>query len=301
MRAPGRQANLVVGPWSHTSQQGYLGEVNFGMAASAELLGFRGRFADLELGWFRQWLASDSPDTGVDLPPGPELPSVLLFVMGANQWRAEQEWPLARAVDTDLFLRAGDRLAFDAPEAAEGTDAFTYDPADPVPTTGGALLMSDEFPPGPLDQARVEARADVLVYTTGPLAEDLEVTGRIRAHLTAATDAPTTDWVVRLCDVDTEGVSRNIVDGIVRAVTTPGEFTEQVVDLWSTSYVFRTGHRIRVQVTSSNFPRWDRNLNTGEPIDRGTRSRPAHQQIAHDATRPSRIVLPVIPAPTKGQ
>ena len=137
----------------------------------------------------------------------------------------------------------------------------------------------------------------MLVYTTDPLAEDLEVAGRVRAHLSAASDAPTTDWVVRLCDVDTEGISRNIVDGIVRAVATPGEFTEQVVDLWSTSYVFRAGHRIRVQVTSSNFPRWDRNLNTGEPIHQGTQSRPARQQIAHAGTLPSRIVLPVIPAP----
>ncbi|MFI6366341.1 CocE/NonD family hydrolase [Nocardia sp. NPDC050630] len=106
---------------------------------------------------------------------------------------------------------------------------------------------------------------------------------------------------VRLCDVDIQGISRNIVDGIVRAVATPGEFTEQVIDLWSTSHVFCAGHRIRVHVTSSNFPRWDRNLNTGEPIEQGTRSRPARQEIAHNATQPSRIVLPVIPAPTKGQ
>jgi putative CocE/NonD family hydrolase len=286
MRAAGRPANLVMGPWSHTGTTGYLGDVNFGLAASAELLGFRGRFADLELGWLRSRLAPG------DDPAQPELPPVLLYVMGINQWREEQEWPLARAVDTDLYLRAGHRLAFDAPDAGEGADGYGYDPADPVPTTGGALLMSNEFPPGPLDQAAVEARPDVLVYTSDPLAEDLEVTGRVRAHLTAATDAPTTDWVVRLCDVDTEGVSRNIVDGIVRAVATPGEFTAQAVDLWSTSHVFLAGHRIRVQVTSSNFPRWDRNLNTGD----GTRSQIAHQQIAHDATRPSRIVLPVVPA-----
>ncbi|AEK39978.1 CocE/NonD family hydrolase [Amycolatopsis mediterranei] len=293
MRAAGRPANLIMGPWSHTGTMGYLGDVNFGMAASTELLGFRGRFADLELGWLRRWL---SPG---DEPSQPELPPVLLFVMGTNQWREEQEWPLARAVDTDLFLRAGNRLAFDAPETEEETGAFTYDSADPVPTTGGALLMSNEFPPGPLDQAKIEARPDVLLYTTDPLADDLEVTGRVRAHLTAATDAPTTDWVVRLCDVDTRGVSRNVVDGIVRAVATPGEFTEQVVDLWSTSYVFRAGHRIRVHVTSSNFPRWDRNLNTGEPL--GTQSRPARQVIAHDASRLSRVVLPVVPAPAEGR
>ena len=297
-RAAGREAKLIMGPWSHIGTMGYLGEVNFGIAASTELMGFRGRFADLELGWLRQWLGASTDESP---SPQPELPPVLLFVMGINQWREEQEWPLARAVDTDLFLREEGRLAFDAPDAGEGSDAFTYDPADPVPTTGGALLMSNEFPPGPLDQARVEARPDVLVYTTDPLADDLEVTGRVRAHLTVATDAPSTDWVVRLCDVDTEAVSRNVVDGIVRAATTPGEFTELEVDLWSTSYVFRAGHRIRVHVTSSSFPRWDRNLNTGEPVEQGTRSRPARQEVAHDAPRPSRVVLPVVPARTEEQ
>jgi putative CocE/NonD family hydrolase len=109
------------------------------------------------------------------------------------------------------------------------------------------------------------------------------------------TDAPSTDWVVRLCDVDPDGVSRNVVDGIVRVAGSPGERAEHIVDLWSTSHVFRAGHRMRVHVTSSNFPRWDRNLNTGEPIDRGTASRPARQTVAHDAAMPSRIVLPVVP------
>jgi hypothetical protein len=155
--------------------------------------------------------------------------------------------------------------------------------------------MSNEFRPGPLDQGLVESRSDVLVYTTEPLTEDMEVTGRIRAVLHVATDCPSTDWVVRLCDVDPAGTSRNIVDGIVRSAAPPDEFTAQEVDLWSTSYVFRAGHRIRVQVTSSNFPRWARNFNTGEPIEDGTQIRTAHQQVTHDAARPSHIVLPVIP------
>lgn len=298
VRDAGRPAKLIMGPWSHRDATGYLGDVNFGTAANIELMGFRGRFADLELDWFHSWLA---PGAAENVPARPTLPPVLLFVMGINQWREEQEWPLARAVDTDLFLRAGNRLAFDAPQNAEATETFVYDPADPVPTTGGALRMSDEFSAGPLDQEPVEARPDVLVYTGERLDEDVEVTGRIRAHLTVATDAPTTDWVVRLCDVDPRGVSRNIVDGIVRATTTPGEFTEQTVDLWSTSHVFLAGHRIRVQITSSNFPRWDRNLNTDEPSGQGTQSQPARQEIAHDSTRPSRIVLPVVPAPDRAQ
>lgn len=286
-RAAGRPATLVMGPWEHEERTGQIGDVNFGVAASADVLGFRGTVNDVQSAWFRKWLTSDATS-------GPELPPVLLFVMGRNEWREEQEWPLARAVDTDLFLRAEGGLGFDAPAPGEGSDTYVYDPADPAPTTGGAILMSSEFRRGPLDQARVEARADVLVYTSEPLAEDLEVTGRVRAFVHAATDAPSTDWVVRLCDVDPEGVSLNVVDGIVRADTTPGEFTEHAVDLWSTSYVFRTGHRLRVHVTSSNFPRWDRNLNTGEPVDSGTDLRPARQEIAHDAARPSRIVLPVV-------
>jgi putative CocE/NonD family hydrolase len=253
-------------------------------------MGVRGRFADLELDWLSQSLAP-----GVAQYPRRQLPPVLLFVMGANLWREEEEWPLSRAVATSLFLRAGSRLAFEAPDATEEPDTFTYDPGDPVATLGGALSMSNEFRPGPLDQALVEARADVMVYTTEPLTDDLEVTGRIQANLIVATDAPSTDWVIRICDVDTDGVSWNIVDGIVRATALPGEFSEQLVDLWSTSYVFRAGHCIRAQVTSSNFPRWDRNFNTGEPIEERTRVQLARQQIAHEATRLSRIVLPVIP------
>lgn len=278
-----------MGPWTHTDHTGQVGDVNFGLAAGMDLIGFRGRFVDLQGAWFKQWLAPETNAAGLGLPP------VLLFVMGTNEWREEQEWPPARAVDTDLFLRADGALAFDAPGAGESGDTYVYDPADPVPTTGGAHSMfSNEFPPGPLDQAPVEARSDVLVYTTEPLTEALEVTGRVRAFVHAATDAPSTDWVVRLCDVDPEGMSLNVVDGILRAQTTPGEFAEHAVDLWSTSYVFRAGHRLRVHVTSSSFPRWDRNLNTGEPIDSGTDFRPAHQEIAHDTARPSRLVLPVI-------
>jgi uncharacterized protein len=220
---------------------------------------------------------------------------VLLFVMGINQWREETEWPLSRAMDTDFHLRADGLLTQEPPSVAEEIHEFTYDPLNPVPTVGGALLLTDDFRPGPLDQRDVEAREDVLVFTTEPLTEDIEVTGRVRAVLFAATDGTSTDWVARLCDVDENGVSRNVTDGIVRVrEATPGEPAEHVVDLWSTSIVFRAGHRIRLQVTSSNFPRWDRNLNTSEPEESATTARVARQQIFHDADRPSRIVLPVV-------
>lgn len=291
MREAGRPANLIMGPWGHTGYVAQIGDVNFGLAASGVLLGFRGRLTDLQLDWFERWLRPD----GEQVPAAAELPPVLLFVMGRNEWRAEEEWPLSRAVDTDLFLRADGRLALEPPAADEGEGTFVYDPADPVITTGGAIFMTSEFRAGPLDQARVEARSDVLVYSGDPLDADVEVTGRVRAVLHAATDAPSTDWVVRLCDVDPDGVSRNVVDGVLRVTAPAGEPGEHVVDLWSTSHVFRAGHRMRVHVTSSNFPRWDRNLNTGEPIDRATTSRPARQTVRHAAAMPSRIVLPIVP------
>ncbi len=299
MRRAGRSATLVMGPWTHTNWRHVVGDVNFGFGANSDYMGMRGRLHDMQFDWFRRILGDDGGEA-----PEPDTGKVLLFVMGINQWREETEWPLSRAVDTDFHLRADGRLTQEPPSTAEQAEEFTYDPMDPVPTTGGALVMgggllnADEFRLGPLDQAAVEAREDVLVFTTDPLIEDVEVTGRVRAVLFAATDGPSTDWVARLCDVDESGVSRNVTDGIVRVrAATPGEAAEHVVDLWSTSIVFRAGHRIRVQVTSSNFPRWDRNLNTGEPEESATTARVARQRVYHDPARPSRIVLPVVPVP----
>ncbi|MDT0566272.1 CocE/NonD family hydrolase [Streptomyces sp. DSM 3412] len=290
MRRAGRSATLVVGPWTHTNLRNVVGDVNFGFAANSDFMGMRGRLTDMQFDWFRRTIGDGEP---LELDTG----TVLLFVMGINQWREETEWPLSRAVERDFHLRADGRLTPEPPSAAEQPEEFTYDPMNPVPTTGGALLLTDDFRAGPLDQTAVEEREDVLVFTTEPLAEDTEVTGRVRVVLFAATDGPSTDWVARLCDVDEHGVSRNVTDGVVRVrAATPGEPAEHVVDLWSTSIVFRAGHRIRVQVTSSNFPRWDRNLNTGEPEDSATTARVARQHIYHDPARPSRIVLPVVPA-----
>ena len=206
------------------------------------------------------------------------------------------EWPLSRTVDTAWYLRADGALDRAAPGPDEGHDTYVYDPADPVLTRGGTLVMSPEFPAGCFGQAPTEQRPDVLVYTSEPLPADLEVTGRVRMTLFAATDAPSTDWVARLCDVDEQGVSRNVTDGILRIRAEPGAVGEHDIDLWSTGIVFRAGHRIRVHVTSSNFPRWDRNTNTGQPPQDATALKVAHQRIFHDGTRASRIVLPVSPA-----
>jgi putative CocE/NonD family hydrolase len=286
MTQAGKASRLLIGPWTHMSVSGIpMPELNYGMAASPLTIDLAASLGQLQLDWFDRW--TKGIESG-DVAP------VKIFVMGANVWREESEWPLARAVDTPWHLRADGRLTTDAPAAQESPDSYVYDPADPVPTVGGHLVMASEFPGGSRDQAAVETRSDVLVYNSDPLAEDLEVTGRVTVKLHAATDAPSTDWVVRLCDVDTEGVSRNICDGILRVHATPGEPQEHEIDLWSTSNVFLTGHLLRVHVTSSSFPRWDRNLNTGEPARTGTAMTSASQTIYHDSARPSRIVLPVV-------
>jgi hypothetical protein len=171
---------------------------------------------------------------------------------------------------------------------------FSYDPADPVPTVGGQTVMIAGHAPGPIDQASVESRQDVLVFTSAPLREELEVTGRIRAVIEVESSAPSTDWVARLCDVHPDGRSINLCDGIVRVEEAAQGSRRCEIDLWSTSNVFLRGHRLRVHVTSSSFPRWDRNLNTGR--QGGRDHAVARQRVHHGAARPSFIELPEIPA-----
>ena len=176
-------------------------------------------------------------------------------------------------------------------------------------TRGGALLLSPEYPPGPFDQQPTESREDVLVYTSGELKEDLEVTGPIKVHLWAVSSAPDTDFVARLVDVHDDGYAQNLTDGIIRAryrhfergetpsLIEPGKAYEYEIDLWATSNVFKAGHRIRLDVTSSNFPRWDRNPNTGHDFGADTEMVVAHQAILHDPEHASYIVLPIVPVP----
>jgi uncharacterized protein len=301
MAAAGRPTRLLIGPWSHRSQGGHQqGELNFGLAANERSIDLRTTLGDLQLDWLDQWLKPDQgARPGLQVRPdesaAPVDQPVRLFITGVNRWRDEPAWPLARAVDTPLYLGAEGTLSVTPPGPDERPDTFRYDPADPVRTHGGQILMASEYPPGPFDQRQVEQRPDVLVYTGSPLPADLEVTGRVRVALVAASSAPGTDWVARLCDVDPDGVSRNLTDGIVRVRAMPGELAEHEIDLWSIGHVFRRGHRLRVHITSSNFPRWDRNLNTGGVRGTATTMAVADQTVWHDAARPSRIVLPVIP------
>jgi len=223
--------------------------------------------------------------------------------MGANIWRDEQAWPLERARNTPFYIRANGELSTDQPTATEPPDTYTYDPRNPVPTRGGALLMPPEFPAGPADQRSIEARPDVLTYTTPPLERDTEVTGPVRIRLWACSSAPDTDFVGRLVDVYPDGRAYNLTDGIVRArfrdgspanLLEPGRPYAFDIDLWSTSNVFKTGHRIRLQVCSSNFPRWDRNPNTGHPFGQDDEVCVAEQTILHDRDHPSQVVLPLV-------
>jgi uncharacterized protein len=290
MAALGRPARLIVGPWSHNEPfADPIGDLCFGVRGSR--LGVpahaHGDLNDEQLAWFRGYLVPDA-----DADASAFGPPVRIFVMGRNVWRDETSWPLARARTERWFLGAGGALRSGGPVAEDQATEFLYDPGDPVPTHGGNTVIAPAFPPGPLDQARIEARPDVCVFTSEPLEEDLEVTGRVRVMLNAESSAPSTDWVARLCDVHPDGRSFNLCDGIVRIAKGADACRQVEIDLWSTSNVFLAGHRLRVHVTSSSFPRWDRNLNTGNQRD--TRWQTARQRVHHDTERPSWIELSVI-------
>ncbi|MEZ4561950.1 MAG: CocE/NonD family hydrolase [Thermomicrobiales bacterium] len=299
---------LLLGPWTHTTpplQQS--GAVDFGNRAGQGAVPLSMDVDGEHLRFFDYWLK------GIDEGYSDEAP-IRLFVMGENVWRDEHEWPLARAVNTDYYLSSGGKantisgdgtLTTVAP-GDERADIFLYDPNQPAPTIGGQLCCyPSNLPPGAFDQRPVEARSDVLMYVTPPLETDVEVTGPISLTLWAATDAPDTDFTGKLVDIYPDGYSRNLTDGIIRArykdgtdqarPITPGEPTEYTINLWPTSNLFKAGHRIGLEVSSSNFPRFDRNLNTGHELGQDAEMRPAVQTIFHDAEHPSRVTLPIVP------
>jgi len=290
---------MVVGPWGHGQFEEYQGDLSFGASSSAIGVGLEA----LQIRWFDRWLKD--VDNGIDGEP-----PVQIFVMGANEWRDEHEWPLARTVWTDYFLHGGGRggassgagtLDTAAP-LDERPDVFLNDPRNPVPTVGASGVGIAEVN-GPRDQSRVERRPDVLTYTTAVLTDDVEVTGPITATLFAATQGRDTDWIVKLVDVHPDGRAFNLTDGVVRAryrngaeaLLTPGEVYEYHLDLQVTSNVFARGHRIRIQISSTDFPRLHRNPNTGEPLLDDAALVPVVQSVFHDADHPSRVTLPVIP------
>jgi putative CocE/NonD family hydrolase len=255
---------LLLGPWAHaeTSPEGKIGDVTFGKSAVLDTDGTILRWYDYALKGVRNEYATGAP--------------VRIFIMGENTWRDEREFPLARTRYTNYYLRKGG-LEAHAP-GAEEPEAYEYDPAKPVPTIGGRLCCANnQLPPGPADQRPNEGRADVLVFSTPPLAQDVEATGWVKATLYASSSAVDTDFTALLADVDPSGYARFLTDGIVRAryrnstaraePIEPGKIYEYSIDLWATSNLFKAGHRIRLYVSSSNFPRFSRADGEGQPAD----------------------------------
>jgi putative CocE/NonD family hydrolase len=287
--AGGPRDRLIIGPWNHLSFWAQQGDLNFGAAGSAAAIDLGPSLGSLTFEWLRAELSGTGGGGDEQLP-------VRIFTMGANRWRSEPSWPLERAKPTHYFLNA-DGTADVRPASSQAEQSFSYDPQRPVPTLGGNTMMV-HAPAGSFDQSAIESRDDVLTFTTEPLTQDLEVTGRVTANLLVSTDASTTDWVVRICDVHPGGASYNVVDGIARVTAQPSERTHVEIDLWSTSMLFRAGHRLRVQVTSSCFPRWDRNLNTTDGFETGQMQ--VARQTVHLGTD-SFITLPVIPTDSEAQ
>lgn len=290
----GRQ-KIIIGPWAHSLNTRTTGQLDFGPQAIVNL-------DEMEARWMARWLKGE--DNGIDREP-----PIRLFTMGVNTWRNETSWPPANAKSTSYFLNSAGRanslfgdgaLATAATYAAE-SDRYTYNPANPVPTMGGNTFGVVS---GPTDHSPIERRDDVLVYSSPALSEPLEVTGFVEAELYVSTDAPDTDFVVRLCDVHPDDRSFILCDTIARlsfregldrvVPSIPGEVYRLKVTLGVTSNVFLPGHKIRLEVTSSCFPRFARNLNTGQDFAKGTQMRSARQMVHHSVQCPSRLILPVI-------
>jgi putative CocE/NonD family hydrolase len=291
-----RQTKLLIGPWTHRTQSHVIGDMDFGFKAQMGWMNLQTDLTGLTQRWFDYWLKG--VDNGIlNEPP------VKLFVMGDNVWRDEHEWPLARTQYTPYYLRSYGKLSTQAP-TEELPDQYIYDPALPVPVLGGALLTHSLYHDGVKDQRPIEQREDVLSYTSELLTQDTEVTGQIIVKLWAASDATDTDFVARLIDVHPDGAAYNITDGIIRAryrngdvpeLLQPDQPYEFTIDLWSTANVFKAGHCIRLDITSSSFPRWDRNPNTGSDFGVDDSLRSAKQTILHDSAHPSHVILPIIP------
>jgi len=325
-RAKKSPQKLIVGPWTHGGQgQTFSGIAEFGPAAAVEMNEFR-------LRWFERWLKG--VENGIEKEPpvrifvmgtgdGHKTKEGRLFVGG--NWRTESEWPPARAVSTAYYLHSDGTLSTINPSTSEPT-RYQFDPRHPVPTIGGNVssegsLMSrgaqdqrcraDYWPCE--DDLPLSARSDVLVFQTPPLDRDLEVTGRLVVKLWGSSDGPDTDFTAKLVDVYPPssdfpaGVDLNVADSIVRAryrdslsAAEPlisGQPYEFTIEMYPTSLVFRKGHRVRLDISSSNFPRFDVNPNTGEPLNQNRSWRIAENSIYHDPEHPSRIILPVIPLP----
>jgi len=293
------ETRLMVVIGGHAGSGRKIGEVDFGPQADFNL-------DEIELRWYDHLLK------GVNNGVENEKP-VRIFVLGENKWRDEDDWPLARAKNTGYYLHSGGKanppagdgsLSTKAPES-EPSDQYVYDPENPVPTLGGPLCCdATHLTPGPVDQRPDEARPDVLAFTTPAFKQDFEVTGPVKLELYASSSAVDTDFTGKLVDVWPNGFAQNLTEGIVRAryrdsqvkpqYMNPGQVYKFTIDLWSTSNVFKAGHKLRLEISSSNFPRFDRNPNTGDSPESARRWVKATNAVYHDSAHPSVLVLPVV-------
>jgi hypothetical protein len=292
-------SNIVIGPWEHGIAQ-KVGDMDWGVAAAVD-------YDAVALRWFDYWLKGI--DNGLDREPPAKI-----FVMGRNEWRFENEYPLARTDYRNLYFHSGGkangsqgdgRLSWEKPSGGAELDRYLYDPANPVPSTGGANCCGVGTVSGPRDQRPIENRPDVLVYTSDFLEEEVEATGPLKVVLHASSGAVDTDFIAKLVDVYPDGRAINVAEGILRAryrdslseprPLEPGKVYELTIDMIGTANAFQKGHRIRVHITSSHFPQFDRNPNTGKPFGTGTELKTATQTVYHSSAHPSHIVLPVIP------
>jgi len=292
---------VIMGPWVHTTEMTSIaGEEDFGMASTGSAIDVTG----IHLRWLDHWLKGIK--NGIM-----DEPRVRIFILGSNVWRNENEWPLARTVYTKFNFhsggeansRLGDGILSTEPAGVEPPDSYLYNPRNPVPTKHGGA--GTDVIMGAYDHQEIEKRVDILVYTSAPLEEDFEITGPIMVKLYAASSAVDTDFTGKLVDVFPDGRAYNLVDGIIRAryrhsewkaeLIKPGKIYEYTLNMGAISNVFKAGHCIRVEISSSSYPKWDRNLNTGHELGQDAEIETAMQKVYHDRQYPSHIVLPVIP------
>ncbi|SDQ90220.1 CocE/NonD family hydrolase [Virgibacillus salinus] len=306
MKKSDHNQKLIIGPWGHGAFNSEIGERSFGITSSGLSIEGKEDITSLHINWFDYWLKQDNTVLPEDDEP------IKIFVMGINQWRSEKEWPLKRTNNTPYYFHSNGNananldsgtLTTVRPEA-EQADQFVYDPESPVPTNGGSVLFYNGKNAGPRDQSEIEQRKDVLVYSSKPINTPIEVTGWVKVVLWAFTDAPDTDFTAKLVDVFPDGTAYNLTDGIVRTShvsggngqeNLSGKTVKYEIDLWATSNVFLSGHKIRVEISSSNYPWYDVNPNTGETTLDTSEMVQATQTIVHDSEHPSHLVLPVIP------
>ncbi len=288
--------HILIGPWLHGQPESVVGEINFGTSASGPAV-----LSNYTLAFFNKYLR------GMDI----ELPVIRYFIMGRNAWQNSDMWPPPYTRRQRLFLHSrghantsgGDGLLSRHDPQSEPPDVFIYNPHLPVPTTGGRLVNQTGMVGGPIDQSHIERREDILCYKTEELKEDTEVTGPLDLHLFASTSTKDTDFTAKLVDCYPDGRVFNIAEGIIRArfrksvfkpeFVNPGETYEYTINMGSTSNVFKKGHRIGIDVSSSNFPASDRNMNTGNLLGEDTDGIPATQSIFHQSDCASYIDLPV--------